>query len=110
MSSDRSFAVPGWWRRRGGCAPGQTGRHLTHGPELPPPPSSSSSPVVEMAPSSSDVSRSQPDRGQVVDLLDDPDFWDGRKLDIAEHGTDRSRGVEVACPLCHNEWKVDLLW
>ena len=34
-----------------------------------------------------------PECGQVVDLLDDPDFWDGRKLDIAEHGTDRSRGV-----------------
>lgn len=64
MSIDRSIAVPGWWRRHGGGAPGQTGRHLTHGPELPPPPPLLTTPpaVVDMAPSSSDVSRSQPDR------------------------------------------------
>lgn len=47
---------------------------------------------------------------EMVDLLDVPDFWDGRQLDIAEHGTKRSRGVPVECPRCHHEWKVDLLW
>jgi uncharacterized protein (DUF983 family) len=44
---------------------------------------------------------------ELVDLLDYPDFWDGRKLDIAENGTDRSRGVEVLCPECDHEFTVD---
>ncbi len=43
-----------------------------------------------------------------VDLLEDADFWDGRNLDIGEHGTERSRGVEVVCPDCDHEFKVDL--
>jgi hypothetical protein len=51
-----------------------------------------------------------PGCGEMVDLLDYADFWDGRKLNLAEHDTDRTRGVEVQCPLCHHEWKVDLEW
>ena len=43
-----------------------------------------------------------------VDLLDYADFWDGRKLDPCEHGTDRSRHVEVVCPNCNYEFEVDL--
>lgn len=43
-----------------------------------------------------------------VDLLDYPDFWvDGRNLDVAEHNTDLSRNLEVICPACHHEFKVD---
>lgn len=42
-----------------------------------------------------------------VDLLEYPDFWDGMHLDIAEHGTERSRGVEVLCPECDHEFSVD---
>ncbi len=49
-----------------------------------------------------------PTCGECVDLLDDPDFWDGRSLEACEHGTDRSQGVEVVCPECHQTFKVDL--
>lgn len=45
---------------------------------------------------------------QNVNLLDYGDFWDGRKLEIPEHGTDRSRDVEVVCPDCGHEFSVDL--
>lgn len=43
-----------------------------------------------------------------VDLLDYPDFWDGRDLDLGEHGTARSKRVEVICPLCHHDFTVEL--
>lgn len=50
-----------------------------------------------------------PECKEYVDLLDDPDFWDGRcSLDIGEHGTERSVGVEVYCPKCGAEFEVDL--
>ena len=42
-----------------------------------------------------------------VDLLDYSDFWDGRNLEIAENGTERSKGVEVLCPECSYEFTVD---
>ena len=42
-----------------------------------------------------------------VDLLDAPDFWDGRRLQIAEHDTPHSCDVEVICPSCEHEFKVD---
>lgn len=45
---------------------------------------------------------------EYVNLLDYVDFWDGRKLDIAENGTERSRDVEVVCPICFDEFTVDL--
>ena len=48
--------------------------------------------------------------GEYVNLLDAPDFWDGRKLEIAEHGTDRSKNVAVVCPECGHEFRVDCQW
>jgi len=48
-----------------------------------------------------------PKCGEDVDLLDYADFWDGRQLDVPEHGTDRSKGVEVMCPDCGHEFAVD---
>ncbi len=43
-----------------------------------------------------------------VDLLEYPDFWDGRTaLQIAERDTPASRGVEVVCPACGHEFEVD---
>ena len=42
-----------------------------------------------------------------VDLLDYPDFWDGRLLEVPEHGTARSMDVEVVCPECSHEFAVD---
>lgn len=45
-----------------------------------------------------------------VDLLAYPDFWDGRKLDIAEHDTDRSRSVDVVCPECGAEFLVHCVY
>lgn len=44
---------------------------------------------------------------EFVDLLDYPDFWDGRNLNVAENGTLRSRDVEVVCPKCDHEFEVD---
>lgn len=41
-----------------------------------------------------------------VDLLDYADFWDGRMLDVPEHGTERSKDVEVVCPKCAHEFAV----
>ncbi len=45
---------------------------------------------------------------EYVDLLDEPDFWDGRQINVCEHGTDRSKDVEVTCPECNRPFKVDL--
>lgn len=42
-----------------------------------------------------------------TNLLDHPDFWDGRQLDVPEIGTDRSRGIEVQCTECGHEFFVD---
>lgn len=51
-----------------------------------------------------------PHCGQYVNLLDAPDFWDGRELDVAEHNTERSQDVEVFCPECAREFLVDLTY
>jgi len=51
-----------------------------------------------------------PGCGEYVDLMSYSDFWDGRSLQIAEHDTDRSRDVEVVCPECGHEFKVDCEW
>jgi Zn finger protein HypA/HybF involved in hydrogenase expression len=48
-----------------------------------------------------------PKCGNDVDLLDYPDFWDCRKLEIAENGTERSRDVDVICPECDGDFTVD---
>jgi hypothetical protein len=45
-----------------------------------------------------------------VDLLDDPDFWDGRNIEIAEHGTLGTTDMEVVCPLCGHVFAVDCQW
>jgi hypothetical protein len=41
-----------------------------------------------------------------VNLIDTPDFWDGCNLDIGEHDTENSNGVEVLCPECGYEFTV----
>lgn len=47
-----------------------------------------------------------PHCGNHVDVLNGPDFWDGRNLKIGEHGTPRSNKVEVVCPDCSKEFEV----
>ena len=47
---------------------------------------------------------------QYVNLLDEPDFWDCRQLDIAEHDTERSDNMEVFCPVCGHEFEVCCEW
>jgi len=49
-----------------------------------------------------------PNCNQWTDLLDYVDFCDGRQLEIAEHGTERSTDVDVVCPGCGHEFTVDL--
>ncbi|TAN71592.1 MAG: hypothetical protein EPN17_00880 [Methylobacter sp.] len=49
-----------------------------------------------------------PSCGEYVDLLEYPDFWDGRRLDACEHDTERSLGVDVVCPECGHDFEVDL--
>jgi hypothetical protein len=45
-----------------------------------------------------------------VNLLDAPDFWDGKYFKVGEHMTDRTRNVQVTCPECGEEFKVDFLF
>lgn len=47
---------------------------------------------------------------QSVDLLDAPDFWDGRTIEIAEHNTKATKDMEVVCPECDHEFEVDCEW
>jgi len=43
-----------------------------------------------------------------VDLLDYPDFWEGRhQMLVGEHDTERTRDMEVLCPECGHEFTVD---
>ena len=42
-----------------------------------------------------------------VNLLDDADFWDGKKLEIGEHGTRNSECVEVTCPECYGNFIIE---
>lgn len=51
-----------------------------------------------------------PGCGEYVNLMDYPDFWDGRALDIPEHNTPRSDAVEVICPECGHEFTVKCIW
>lgn len=44
-----------------------------------------------------------------VDLLEAPDFWENQ-IKPGEHGTDKTKGLEVTCPECGHEWKVDLVY
>jgi len=43
-----------------------------------------------------------------VDLLDDPDFFDGRSLQIGEHETPLTTDMDVVCPSCGEDFDVDL--
>lgn len=45
-----------------------------------------------------------------VNLLDAADFWDGRQMGIAEHGTSRTEAVEVACPKCYHGFIVKTVY
>lgn len=49
-----------------------------------------------------------PGCGEYVDLLDYTDFWDCRRLELGEHDTEDSKGVDVVCPECEHEFEVDL--
>lgn len=52
-----------------------------------------------------------PHCGEYFDIINDTyDFWDGRNLEVGEHGTENSKGIEVTCPHCHLEFKVDLFY
>lgn len=43
-----------------------------------------------------------------VNLLDYPDFWDGRNsMQACEHDTPRTTGMKVSCPKCGDEFAVD---
>lgn len=42
-----------------------------------------------------------------VDVLTTPDFWEGQKLEVAEHGTDASKNIEVECPDCSENFLID---
>ena len=45
---------------------------------------------------------------EYIDLMEAPNFWDGHSsLEISEHGTETSKGVEVVCPECQHEFTVD---
>lgn len=51
-----------------------------------------------------------PGCGENVDLLELPDFWDGRDLALAENRTERSDNLEVECPECGHEFNVCCVW
>jgi len=51
-----------------------------------------------------------PKCGKDVNLLDAPDFWEGRTLDIPEHGTENSNNLAVQCPECDHEFEVCCVW
>lgn len=51
-----------------------------------------------------------PQCSEDFDVMDIPDFWDGRKLEIPESNTDRSRNIEVQCPKCDHEFMIDCEW
>lgn len=48
-----------------------------------------------------------PKCGEYVDLLTAADFWDGRELDLGEHGTERADKLPVYCPECGHEFEVE---
>lgn len=51
-----------------------------------------------------------PTCGEYVNLLDAPDFWDCRRLEIAEHDTSESNNLEVKCPECYHQFTVCCRW
>ena len=51
-----------------------------------------------------------PHCGEYVNLLDDGDFWDGRRFKIAESRTPETKNVEVWCPECSRSFEVNLAY
>ena len=49
-----------------------------------------------------------PGCNEPVDLLGDPDFWDGVSFQPCENKTARTKDVTVYCPRCGHEFDVDL--
>ena len=49
-----------------------------------------------------------PNCGEYIDLMDEPDFWDGRRIEACENGTPRSIDFEAYCVECEHEFLVDL--
>lgn len=47
-----------------------------------------------------------PDCGKFVDLLDYPDFWDGKTIEMAERRTEAADNLDVMCPECGHEFNV----
>jgi len=47
-----------------------------------------------------------PECGQLVDLLQKEDFWDGKEFKPCENGTEATRNVGVECPECHAEFRA----
>jgi endogenous inhibitor of DNA gyrase (YacG/DUF329 family) len=66
-----------------------------------------SKPRAETATWSIELNCECPHCAEWVNLLDYADFWDGRSLGVGEHGTERSKGVEVTCPECGKDFEVD---
>lgn len=49
-----------------------------------------------------------PECKEYVDLLNAPDFWEGKRgLPAGEWGTPRTTDMEVVCPDCGHEFRVD---
>jgi len=47
-----------------------------------------------------------PKCGDFVDLLDYPDFWEGKTIELAEQGTKAADNLDVMCPKCGHEFNV----
>ena len=45
-----------------------------------------------------------------VDLLETEDFWEGRSLEVLEHGTEESDSLDVSCPECGHYFEVCCQW
>ena len=45
-----------------------------------------------------------------VDLMEADDFWEGRTIEIAEHGTEESDALDVKCPACGHQFEVCCEW
>jgi len=51
-----------------------------------------------------------PSCNECVNLIDFPDFWDGRSIEPGEHDTENSNELEVVCPECKHEFTVCCVW
>lgn len=51
-----------------------------------------------------------PECFDIFNVLDQDDFWDGRSLELGETNTLNSKNIEVICPRCGHEFKVDTVY